>query len=110
MFLLGILNSRWAERFTRTRGTPLRGGYLNCEIRFLRDIPIAELESAASRSTAERIAELAAAVVRIRERLQAPSLGRRERETYEREAEAHEARIDELVLQLYGVGREWLGD
>jgi len=108
MFLLGVLNSRWAEKFIRTHGTPFRGGYLNCEIRFLRDIPIAELESAPSRSTGARIAELAEAVVRIRERLQAASLGRRERETYEREAESHEARIDELVLRLYGIGREWL--
>jgi len=62
MFLLAVLNSRWAEKFIRVRGTPFRGGYLNCEIRFLRDIPIAELAPAASRMTASHIAELADAV------------------------------------------------
>jgi hypothetical protein len=66
MFLLGVLNSRWAEKLIRTRGTPFRGGYMNCEIRFLRDIPIAEPGSAASRSACTRIAELAEAVVRTR--------------------------------------------
>ena len=34
LLLLGILNSKLAEHFIIAHGTPFRGGYLNCEIRF----------------------------------------------------------------------------
>jgi hypothetical protein len=39
--LLGIMNSRLVERLIRDRnGVGYRGGYMNCEIRFLRNVPV----------------------------------------------------------------------
>lgn len=103
MFLLGLLNSRWAESVIRAGGTEFRGGYLNCEIRFLRNLPVAVLTSRASESLAAQIAECARKIVIAKEDLLRPELGQREREGQDRECEANEERLDELVFKLYGV-------
>src|ERR1035437_4418441 len=55
MLLLGILNSRLADHWIRTNGTPFRGGYLNCEIRFIRELPIKLPKTAEEKNLAERI-------------------------------------------------------
>jgi hypothetical protein len=39
-YLLGVLNTQVVEAWLRETGTTFRGGWLNCEIRFIRDIPI----------------------------------------------------------------------
>ena len=117
MLLLGILNSRLADHWIRTNGTPFRGGYLNCEIRFIRDLPIKIPTTAEDKKLAERITSSVRAIMDAKAKLRAPAtpftgvkgglkpagLSDRETKSLEAEVEAHEKRINEAVFALYGV-------
>ena len=102
-FLMGILNSSFAEVYVRQNGTQFRGGYLNCEIRFIKDIQIAILRDSYDKQLAKKISVMAQRVVELNRAKSASRLGDRERERIERAIEAHESQIDELVCELYGV-------
>ncbi len=116
-YLLGVLNSSFADGWIRANGTAFRGGYLNCEIRFIRDLPIKLPESAAEKRLAERITQSVRAIMDAKGKLRASSpplagvrhglravrLSDREIRSLEGEIEAQERRIDEAVFALYGV-------
>ena len=102
-FLMGILNSSFAEYWIRTNGTPFRGGYLNCEIRFIRDLPIKLPETVAEKKLAGRIADSVRAIMTAKNALRDPMLSDHEKSQLERTVETHEKRIDVDVFALYGV-------
>ena len=101
--LLGILNSKLADNWIRTHGTPFRGGYLNCEIRFIRDLPIKLPETDDENKKAARIAEAVRAIMAAKVKLRTGKLSDRDRKTLEGEIETQESCIDETVFRLYGV-------
>lgn len=110
MLLLGILNSTLADNWIRANGTPFRGGYLNCEIRFIRDLPIKLPTTAADKKLAERITSSVRAIMDAKAALRpphaakgGPTLSDRETKQLEASIEAHENRINEAVFALYGV-------
>ena len=102
-FLLGILNSSFSEYWIRSNGTPFRGGYLNCEIRFIRNLPIRLPATAAEKKLAERITDSVRTILDAKTRLRAALLSDREKNQFEATVEANEKRIDEAVFALYGV-------
>jgi type I restriction-modification system DNA methylase subunit len=102
-YLSALLNSKLIEKYLRQTGTKFRGGYLNCEIRFIKNIPIKLPEGAAEKKYAERIIESVREIMDAKTRLRDVKLSDRERRTLEGEVENHERRIDELVFRLYGV-------
>jgi len=105
LLLLGILNSKLADRWIRQNGTPFRGGYLNCEIRFIKNFPIKLPETAEEKKLAERIIESVRVIMDAKTKLQ-EGLGKlsdRERVAWERDVDHHERRIDEGVFRLYDV-------
>ncbi|MGA2034319.1 MAG: N-6 DNA methylase [Thermoguttaceae bacterium] len=101
--LMGILNSKFADDWIRQNGTPYRGGYLNCEIRFIKNLPIKLPETADEKRLAERIVESVRAIMDGKTKLRDAKLSDRERRTLEGDVENHEHRIDELIFNLYGV-------
>ncbi len=100
---MGILNSKFGDDWIRTNGTPFRGGYLNCEIRFLRSFPIKLPETADEKKTADRIIESVQATMAAKTKLRDGKLSDRDRGSLESEVESHEHRIDESVFRLYEV-------
>jgi hypothetical protein len=109
-FIAGVLNSRLIEAQLRQTGTKFRGGYLNCEIRFIRDLPIKLPTTADDKMLAGRIMESVRAIMDAKGKLRplvpglkGPSLSDRQTKSLEAEIEAHERRIDEAVFKLYGV-------
>jgi hypothetical protein len=103
-YLLGVLNSRLVEHHLRTvNGPGFRGGYLNCEIRFLRDIPIQFPRNAKEDRIGKQIASLSKNLAEHKPKLRSQGLSDRERTQLERELETWEKEIDELVCELYGV-------
>ena len=102
-YLLGVLNSDFADSWIRSNGTPFRGGYLNCEIRFIRNLPIKVPETADEKKVAARIIESVRALMAAKSKVRSPKLSDRERKTLESEIESHKHRIDEAVFALYGV-------
>ncbi len=106
LFLIGVLNSTLIEQHIRQKnGVGFRGGYLNCEIRFLRDIPIQMPKSALQKKNAGRISTHVGNIINAKNNLQNKLLSDRERERLEREIEVYEKHIDELVCKLYGVDK-----
>ncbi|MBN8646137.1 MAG: Eco57I restriction-modification methylase domain-containing protein, partial [Planctomycetes bacterium] len=87
MLLIGILNSKLADNWIRANGTLFRGGYLNCEIRFIRDLPIKLPKTAEDKKLAARITESVRAIMEAKAALRQPKLS-------DREIKQHEAAIE----------------
>jgi hypothetical protein len=105
LLLLGILNSRLIETVVRERnGVGFRGGYLNCEIRFLREIPVRLPVTSSEERVASKVQERVTTILDSKRSLRG-LLGDGERQRLEREVEAYEQEIDELVLRLYGIDK-----
>ena|GEM_PF-110509 len=105
--LLAYLNSALLDRYMKeTLRDTFRGGYLSLNKQYLGRLPIKLPETAAERRDAERISERVRQIIDAKKRLQASALGHNERERLERQVEAHEAAIDELVYKLYGLSDE----
>ncbi len=102
-FLLGLLNSRFADYWIRTNGTPFRGGYLNCEIRFIRDFPVFMPETAEHKKLAKMVDDSANAITKAKHKLRSNKLSDRERQSLESDIENLARRIDQAVLDLYGI-------
>lgn len=103
LFLAGLLNSRLIETSLRQTGTKFRGGYLNCEIRFIRDLPIKLPKTAAERKLAERIKNNVRLILDAKLALRQPKLSDREIGRHQAAIEAHETIINKAVFELYGV-------
>jgi type I restriction-modification system DNA methylase subunit len=101
--LLGLLNSKFSDHWIRQNGTLFRGGYLNCEIRFIKDLPVKIPNSADEKKLADRIVESVREIMDAKTKLRDAKLSDRERRILEGDVEQHERRIDELVFRLYGV-------
>ncbi len=103
-FLNGLLNSELMHRVKLTTGTRFRGGWLNCEVRFIRDLPIKLPVTVAEKKLAERIEASVRQIMTAKRALQASAgLGDRDREEYERTVESAQKRINADVLTLYDV-------
>ena len=101
---MGFLNSAFIENQVRQKnGAGFRGGYLNCEIRFLRDIPIQLPKSKTQKQLAAQITERVQRIIDSKTALNATKISDRDQQQLEREIEAHEKQIDKLVMKLYGV-------
>ena len=103
LYFAGLLNSRLIEEELRQTGTKFRGGYLNCEIRFIRNLSIKIPESSADKKLASRIVESVREIMAAKVKLQRGNLSDRERTSLDSEVEAQEHRIDEAVYRLYEV-------
>jgi len=104
-YFMGLLNSRLVEAYVGQTGTKFRGGWLNCEVRFIRGIPVPVLRNDSDKETARKIGERAKLISAAKVSLHNDRLGDGERQRLEREVEAYEQEIDELVLRLYGIDK-----
>ncbi|HZL36822.1 MAG TPA: Eco57I restriction-modification methylase domain-containing protein [Tepidisphaeraceae bacterium] len=102
-YVLGLLNSRLLNDFLKSVSTTLRGGWFRPFPQFMKQIPIKLPETPAEKKQAEQIAQRVGRIIESRKKLQDRGLGDHEREHLEREVEADESRIDEVVCGLYGV-------
>jgi hypothetical protein len=102
-FLLGILNSNFADGWIRRNGTPFRGGYLNCEIRFIRDLPVKLPKTKAELKIAEAIIVAVRTIMDVKVMLRTTEMSAREHRQMETSVEACKRRINEAVSRLYEV-------
>jgi hypothetical protein len=103
LLLSGLLNSRLLDTIKRSSGTRFRGGWLNCEIRFIRDLPIKLPSSAAEKAIAERIEVSVREILDAQRRLASGIGGDRDRRDLEAAIETANNRINTAVMQLYNV-------
>jgi len=103
-YLCGVLNSRLADSLIKHAARyRFRGGFSSYNKQFIEGLPIKIPEARAERKLADQIAERVERVIDAKKQLQKGALGDRAVERLQREIEAHEQRIDELVCRLYGV-------
>ena len=83
---------------------------LNCEIRFIRDLPIKLPKPAEGKKLAERFVGSVRAIMDAKAALRQPAQGKakvglsdREKNQHEAAIKAHEHRINQAVFALYGV-------
>jgi hypothetical protein len=104
LLLVAVLNSTLSDSFVRANGgTHFRGGFASFNRQFIEAIPICVPKKGIERKIASRIVGRVKEVTDTKSKLVDAQISGRERERLEREVEAHEKRIDELVCELYGV-------
>jgi hypothetical protein len=105
-YLCGVLNSRCLDAFLKQITTPFHSGWYAYSKHYIGQLPIKLPETPAERRDADRISQIVQRIIEVKTRLQTGGLGDHERERLERQVEAHEQRIDELVYALYALGPE----
>lgn len=101
--VLAILNSRIAGNFLRSISTALRGGWYRPFPQFIGQIPIKLPGTTEEKKLADAIVHSVGRIIAAKTALQGPMLSDREINQFGSEVEAHEQRINELVLRLYNV-------
>jgi hypothetical protein len=104
LFILGLLNSRVLEWFIRQTATRMRGGYFSFEARFIRSLPIKAIDPKSTKEKAvhDDMVRLVKELTGLKKRL-VNSKTPHERTQLERQADAADREIDQLVYSLYGL-------
>ncbi|MFV2045189.1 MAG: Eco57I restriction-modification methylase domain-containing protein, partial [Anaerolineales bacterium] len=106
-YLLGLLNSSLLEWFIRQSATQMRGGYFSYESRFIRHVPVRTIDSddPADSARHDNMVALVELMLELHKKLADASIPA-DRELYDRQIEATDRRIDELVYELYELTEE----
>jgi hypothetical protein len=104
-YLCGLLNSKLLDTFLKIVTTRFHSGWYAYSKLYLEQIPIKLPKTKQDRKFAVQVSSYVENIIKIKNILQNNKLGDREKDRFEREIEASESRIDELVFKLYGVDK-----
>src|SRR5260221_11330644 len=103
-YILAPLNRKLLEWYIRQSATQMRDGYYSYESRFIRHLPIhtINLSNRAERPQHDKIVALVESMLQLNKQLSAvKSAG--QKGILQRQIEATDRQIDQLVYQLYGL-------
>lgn len=103
VYLCGLLNSNLLDGFLKSVTTRFHSNWFAYSKLYLAQIPIKLPQTAAERKLANQISERVQRIIDLKKRLPDEGLGEQERTRLERDIEADEKAIDDLVCRLYGV-------
>ncbi len=106
-YLLGLLNSQLSSFFLRTISTPFRGGYIALNRQYIAQLPIRPIDFSAPSDKArhDRMVELVKRMLDLQKQL-AETKEPQSKTVLQRQIEATDRQIDELVYELYGLTEE----
>jgi hypothetical protein len=106
-FLLGILNSSLLRWFFPFVSVPFRGGWLSANRQFLSQLPIrtTDFSDSADKASHDRMVELVETMLKLHRDLQAAKTSH-EKKLIQRQIDATDKQIDQLVYELYGLTDE----
>jgi hypothetical protein len=106
-YLLSILNSKILTYFLKETGTALRGGYFRMKTAYLNPLPIRTIDftNAADKAAHDRMVKLVDNMLQLHPRL-AAAKSAHDRDLIQRQIDATDKQIGELVYQLYGLTAE----
>ena len=106
-FILACLNSRLLEWFIRQTATRMQGGYYSFESRFIRHLPIRviDLSNLADKARHDRMVALVELMLSLNKQFAAANTGY-EKTALQRQINATDRQIDQLVYELYGLTNE----
>jgi hypothetical protein len=102
-YVLGLLNSSLLDWFVKQVTTRFHSGWYAYNKQYIEQIPIKLPANAQERKLAGVVAERVARIIGTKQQLQTGVPGDRAAERLQREVEANEQEIDNLVCRLYGV-------
>ncbi|MCX5816086.1 MAG: hypothetical protein NTX75_07565 [Proteobacteria bacterium] len=103
-YILGLLNSRLIDWYHHQMSTNFRGGYYSYESRFIKDMPIRniDLNNPSEKALHDKLINLVDRILELRKKeTTVPASSERDRVT--REIAVTDEKIDEIVYRLYGV-------
>ncbi len=89
----------------KTVTTRFHSGWYAYSKSYLEQIPIKLPKTSQDKKLAIQISSFVDKIIKAKSKLRENKLSDRERERLERDIEANESRIDELVCELYGVDK-----
>ena len=103
-FLLGLLNSKLADRFFKATSTPFRGGWIALTKQHIENFPIRVIDPANSSDVAaqDRIVTLVEKMLDLHKQRAAVKTPH-EQTALDRQISATDTQIDRLVYDLYGL-------
>ncbi|MCL5966985.1 MAG: Eco57I restriction-modification methylase domain-containing protein [Deltaproteobacteria bacterium] len=106
-YVLGLLNSRLLEWIIRQSATRMRGGYFSFEARFIRGLPIRTIDFSdpADKARHDRMVALVEQMLTLNKQLAAANTDH-EKTVLQRQIDATDRQIDQLVYELYGLTDE----
>ncbi|MEP6925118.1 MAG: hypothetical protein ABI954_11685 [Pyrinomonadaceae bacterium] len=104
LYILGLLNSRLLEWFIHQTATSMRGGWFSYESRFIRHLPIRQINFTDKNEKAmhDKMVSLVEQLLDVKKQQQAARTDR-DKDYYQNRSNALDRQIDELVYQLYGL-------
>ncbi len=106
-YLLALLNSWMVDWYHHQFSTTFRGGYLSYESRFIKQLPIRSINfsSSSDRARHDKMVSLVDQMLTLNKRL--PDIKTdHEKTALQRQIEATDQQIDQLVYELYGLTKE----
>ncbi len=106
-YVLGLLNSKLLEWHIYQTATQMRGGYYSFESRFIRNLPIRTIDFSdpADKTRHDRMVEMVAQMLALNKQLAAANTAH-EKTALQRQIDATDHQIDQLVYELYGLTDE----
>ena len=104
-YLCGVLNSSIVDTFLKAITTRFHSGWFAYSRLYIEQIPIKIPSSALEIKVTEQISECVTKIVWSITQLSKATLSDREKALLYRETEAHEAKVNDLVCNLYGVDK-----
>lgn len=106
-YLQGLLNSRLSDFYLHSISTTFRGGYWSYGKRFIEQIPIRTINfsDSADKERHDRIVGLVSQMLSLHHKLAAAQISQ-EKTIIQRQIDATDRQIDQLVYELYGLTEE----
>jgi predicted type IV restriction endonuclease len=106
-YILGLLNSKTLDFYLKQVSTTLRGGFFRYFTQFIEQLPIRTIDFSNPPDEArhDRMVELVEGMLALHEELAAARTAHEQR-AIQRQIDATDRRIDELVYELYGLSEE----
>jgi type I restriction-modification system DNA methylase subunit len=103
-YILGLLNSTLLDWFEHKKATTFRGGYFSYESRFIKDLPIQMIDWDNPEDVAfhDKIVGLVEKILKLHENLASTKVPT-EKEMIQRQVNATDKQIDNLVYKLYNL-------
>jgi len=106
-YILGLLNSKLLDFYSKKISTVMRGGYIRFFSQYIEQLPIRTINFSdpADKARHDKMVSLVTQMLDLNKRLQDASLDH-EKTLLQRQIEATDAAIDKLVYELYGLTDE----
>ena len=106
-YLLGLLNSKLLSGYLKGTSTPFRGGFIALNRQYIEQLPIRGIDfsDAAEKARHDKMVLLVERMLDLHKKL-AAAKNPNDKTQLEREIEATDRQIDQLVYELYGLTEE----